>query len=149
MNEFEMDGNRYRINKLDTIKQWHLSRKVSPLIPPLIPVFMKIARAGGLMNDIEGIGELLGPFAEGISTMSDEHSEYVFNTCLGAVQRFNGVDSKWLRIWVPESRMSMFPELNDISKAIPIVVKVIWDALGPFINGLLTAQQTEEPAATA
>ena len=92
MTEFEVNGVRYRIQRIDAMKQWHLSRKVSPLIPPLVPVFLRIAKSankskGAIIEDIEGISELVGPFAEGISQMSDEHSEYVFNTCRGRAAR--------------------------------------------------------------
>lgn len=145
--EFEQDGAKYRIKKLDAIAQWHLNRKIAPLVPPLIPVFMKIARAGGVKGDIEGISGLLGPFADGIASMSDEASEYVINTCLSAIQREVSANV-WMPIWAPGARISSFAELNDLSKVIPLVVKVIWDALGPFIQGLLTAQESKTAETT-
>ncbi len=146
--EFEQGGAKYRIKKLNAIEQWHLNRKIAPLLPPLIPVFLKIARTkGGLTGDIEGVASFLGPFAEGIAGMSDEASEYVINTCLSAIQR-EVTANVWSPVWSAAGRTSPFPELNDLSNVIPMVVKVIWDALGPFIQGLLTAQESKETAET-
>jgi hypothetical protein len=162
--EFNHDGVQYRIKKLNAIEQWHLNRKIAPLIPPLIPVFLKMARESALAEvmakereaqgkapvdtafDVESIAGLLGPFAEGIATMSDSDSEYVINTCLSAIQR-NISANVWMPVWSVAAKASQFPELNDLSNVLPLVIKVIWDALGPFIKGLLTAQASQTQAA--
>lgn len=141
MSDFSQNGINYRITRLNTIDQFHLNRKIGPLIPPLIPVFMKIAadQAKGKETpiDVAGIGELVGPFAEGLAKMTDEDSEAVINKCLSSVQR-EVSPNVYSRVWDVNAKISPFPEFNDLSSALPIIMKVIWDALGPFINGLLT-----------
>ncbi|KWC56571.1 phage tail assembly chaperone [Burkholderia ubonensis] len=39
--EIELNGARYSIGKLSAIQQFHVSRRIAPIIPPMIPVLMK------------------------------------------------------------------------------------------------------------
>jgi len=148
MNEFEFNGHDYRIGKLSAFQQFHVHRKIAPLIPALIPIFMKL-KAGGLKGDLVSLPELLQPFADGLSAMQDEAAEYVIGTCLSVLQRKNKEKGNWVSIWNPSGKVFMFAELNeDMSSMIPLVVRVIKDSLGPFLSGLLagTSQQTETAA---
>lgn len=44
MIEFEIGGKSYRADKLNAFQQFHVSRKIAPLIPALIPVFLAISK---------------------------------------------------------------------------------------------------------
>jgi hypothetical protein len=141
--EFEQDGIWYRVKPLNVMEQWHLNRKLSPLIPPLIPVFLKVARLeNGVMGDPEGVAALMGPFAAGIAGMNDEDAEYIINTCMSAIQR--KVADIWTPVWAPGSRISQYQELNELSNVMPLVIKVITAVLGPFMAGLLTKAKSLE-----
>ena len=131
MIEFEINGQNYRANKLDAFKQLHLSRKIAPVVPTLIPIFMKLAKEGGLSEDISSLGEVLEPFCEGIAAMSDDQAEYVIGTALSVVQRQNG--SMWTAVWNSSSRVCMFDDM-DLGAILRVVFKVIADNLGPFIQ---------------
>ncbi|MBN3822353.1 hypothetical protein G3O00_01815 [Burkholderia sp. Ac-20384] len=39
--EVQLNGVRYGIGKLSAIQQFHVSRRIAPIIPPMIPVLMK------------------------------------------------------------------------------------------------------------
>lgn len=39
--EIELNGTRYAIGKLNAMQQFHVSRRIAPIIPPMIPVLMK------------------------------------------------------------------------------------------------------------
>ncbi|MBU9403898.1 hypothetical protein KTE13_29570 [Burkholderia multivorans] len=39
--EIELNGTRYAIGKLSAMQQFHVSRRIAPIIPPMIPVLMK------------------------------------------------------------------------------------------------------------
>lgn len=148
MTEFEINGLGFRMGKLDAFRQFHLSRKIAPIIPTLIPVFVQISKGeGSLIDRLGDVAKLLEPFAEGLARMSDEDSEYVLTACLSVVQR--NVGGKWAPIWSTQARACMFDDL-DLGVLMQIAIKVIQDSLGPFIRGLLTSQQdspTTTPAA--
>ncbi|CAG9196745.1 phage tail assembly chaperone [Burkholderia vietnamiensis] len=39
--EVQLNGVRYAIGKLNAMQQFHVSRRIAPIIPPMIPVLMK------------------------------------------------------------------------------------------------------------
>lgn len=139
MNEFEINGIKYRISKLDAFKQFHVTRKIAPIVPTLIPIFVRISANKNISDDIGALSELLGPFADGIANMSDEASEYVIATCLGACQRNTGANN-WAAVWNKQAGQCMFDDM-DLGAIMQVVLKVVQDSLGPFIQGLLTSQQ--------
>lgn len=136
MTEFEISGHTYRADKLPAFKQFHVSRHVALLIPPLIPIITRVARDGsGSLSAAEFAG-MLSPLAKELSQMSDENAEYVIGTCLSVVKR-KARDS-WSSIWNESAKAPMFSDLNDIAALIPIVMRVLIDSLGPFIIATLT-----------
>lgn len=139
MIEFEQGGHAFRAAKLDAFKQFHVSRKISPLIPLLVPVFVKVASEGNLTKNLAGYAELLTPFAEALASMSDENAEYLLATCLSVVQRKQG--DTWAPIWSATGKCCMFDDM-DMSALLPLVVRVIQDSLGGFIRGMLTSQNS-------
>ena len=143
--EFEIDGHSYRIGKLSAFEQFHLSRKIAPLIPPLIPVFMELTKSGGTVGDLTKLPALLQPFADGLASMSDTAAESVLNTCLSIISRKADVGDSWIRIWHKDKKVFMFEDLNSMEQTIPLTMRVIQDSLGPFIQGLLSRQTSPSP----
>ncbi len=147
--EFEHGGITYRIRRLSAMQQFHLSRRVSPLIPPLIPVFMAAARKvdgkDGVKVDALAAAGLLGPFADGLAAMPDDAAETIINICLGALRRKAAGTDEFVPVWNAAAKAAMFEDVNDMGQLLPLTLRVIREALGPFIQGLLTSQmgQTE------
>lgn len=133
--EFEIAGQRYRAEKLDAFKQLHVSRKIAPIVPKLLPMFLKFAgNADSLKDDLAGMAEAFEPLAQALADMPDADCEYVFNACLGVVMR--NQQGNWTPIWSQSAKSLMFDDI-DLGQMTQIAVKVIWDSLGGFIKGLL------------
>ncbi len=144
--EFDIAGQRYRAAKLDTIKQLHVSRKIGPVLPKLLPVFVKFtesAKAGTPNEDLAGIAAAVEPLAQALADMSDGDFEYVVNTCLAVVLR-NQMNN-WAPVFVPGGGL-MFDDI-DLGGTVQLVAKVIWHSLGPFLSGFLASAQATNPAA--
>lgn len=135
--EFDLSGNTYRAGKLDAFKQFHVSRKIAPIIPTLVPVFVRLSQDKKLTEDLGAFSELLGPFAEGLAGMSDADSEYIIATCLAVVSR--NANGTWAAVWNKSANACMFDDM-DLGVIMQIVIKVVQDSLGPFIQGLLMSQ---------
>ncbi|MEL6237009.1 MAG: phage tail assembly chaperone [Pseudomonadota bacterium] len=130
--EFEIAGHRYRAEKLDAFKQLHVSRKIAPIIPKLLPMFLKFSERGdAVKDDLAGMAEAFEPLAQALADMSDVDCEYVFSACLGVVSR--NQQNNWASVW---NGSLMFDDI-DIGVMVQIASKVIWDSLGPFIQGLI------------
>ncbi len=170
--EIELNGERYAVGKLSALQQFHVSRRIAPIIPSLIPVLMRFAtgydalvpargpadapEAAGAADAAEDAGALrdvlrmvdvvtpvLQPFADALAGLRDEDAEYVFGTCLSVVERRQ--DHGWSRIWSSAQQTAMFDDL-DLGVMLPLVARVVIANLGPFMRGLLTSQ-TSSPAA--
>jgi hypothetical protein len=138
---FEHGGHTYRIDKLKLFDQLHIMRKISPLVPQLIPLFVQVSKKG-LSDSLGTLPELLQPFADALSGMKDDDAEFVIGACMSVVKRQQG--DSWASAWNGPAKMAMFSEMNDLGVLMPMVVRVITENLGPFISGLLTSQQTAE-----
>lgn len=149
MTDFAIGSSEYRTEKLTAFQQFHLSRKVAPLLPPLIPVFLEVARSGrseggGLSENMDALAPLLQPFADALAGMSDDAAEQIVTLCMASVKRKQG--DSYFPVWNASAKLPMFEDLNDMGVMLPIIMRVIQDSLGPFIQGLLTSQQAETQA---
>jgi hypothetical protein len=143
MIEFDFGGHQYRAEKLNAFQQFHVSRKIAPLIPAMIPVFLSIEKMkGGFKDNLAQLSALLQPIADGIAALPDESAEYVISTCLAVVRR-KAVDN-WTPVWSGSAKAMMFDDINDLGSIMPLVMRVIQDNLGPFISGFLTSQAPAE-----
>lgn len=140
--EFEVAGHRYRASKMPAMQQFHVSRKIAPLLPALVPVFVKIAKQGGVGDDFSALTALLQPLADGLANLKDEDADYVIGTCLATVKRQNAQGS-FVAIWSPAAKTLMSDDMT-LADMFPIVIRVIQDQLGPFIQGFLTNQSPKE-----
>ncbi|WP_175992611.1 phage tail assembly chaperone [Burkholderia vietnamiensis] len=169
--EIQLNGVRYAIGKLSAMQQFHVSRRIAPIIPSMIPVLMKFyaevehARNGAanaalaalatgedapaagqrdVLGLVDSIAPVLQPFADALAGLKDEDAEYVFGTCLSVVERWQS--TSWAKVWNIAHKTSMFDDIG-IDVMLPLVVRVVVANLGPFISGLLTSQASS-PAAT-
>lgn len=144
LTEAEVSGKTYRIGRLNAFQQLHVSRKIGPLVPSLVPAFVALARAGAAADKPDQLAQMAAPFLDALAEMDDASVEYLAATCLSVVQRQQG--SAWAPVWSAQSNCLMFDDV-DLGTLLPLVVQVITRNLGPFINGLLTGQLT--PAQTS
>lgn len=141
MAEFTVAGQNYRTAKIDAMRQFHLSRKIAPVIPALIPVFAKLAEsqkaegAKPLSSDLAAMASLFEPFAEAVATMSDESAEYVMGTCLSVISRQQG--TTWSPVWNDRQKVCMFDDI-DSGVMLQLAAHVVRESLGPFLAGLLS-----------
>jgi hypothetical protein len=146
MAEFELGEHTYRVGRLDAFKQFHLSRKIAPIIPTLIPAFLTLhdlSREGAASSDPALMAEAFGPFAAGIAGMPDEAAEFILGTCLSVVQRRQG--NVWMPVWSVPSATCMFDDI-DLVQMVQISARVMEGSLGPFLRGLLANPTHAESA---
>lgn len=119
--EFEINGQQYRSGKLSARLQFHVARRLAPVLGGLAAA----SKNGG--DDFAGF---LQPIADAISGMSDADCDYVLDTCLAIVQRQQG--SSWANVFV--NKAQMFDDI-DMGAMLQIASKVITENLGGFFQG--------------
>jgi hypothetical protein len=126
--DFEISGSTYRAEKISALKQFHVMRRLLPLLSGLAPA-LKIAREakdGG--TDV--MLKMLEPMADILAKMSDEDSDYVIKTCLTGCYKQQG--GAFAPITARDGQI-MFQDI-DMPTMLQITVKAIQENFGGFFT---------------
>lgn len=140
MQEVEIGGHRYRTGKLDAFKQFHLFRKLMPVLSGMGETFSDMPD-GGVAD--EKFWSAMGPVANAVAEMTQQDSEFILKTCLQTVSMWNG--NTWVRITAANGEL-MFEDI-DMMGMLQLTFEVIKDNLGSFFgaplpNGSAAGEQT-------
>ena len=89
--KFEIGGKKYSCVKLDVFKQFHVARRIAPILADLLPHMPKI----GSMKEFESLPEeqkfellakLAPPFMNGLAKLPNDVAEEVLHSLLSCVQ---------------------------------------------------------------
>lgn len=122
MTEFDYNGSTYRIGKLDAFKQFHVARRLAPVLASLGLGVERLKEMGGSFE------ELLGPISEVVSKMPEVDVDYILHACLHVTQRKQG--DKWARVWAQGGGL-LFQDM-DMQAMLRITVEVVKGNLGGF-----------------
>src|SRR5207253_4356052 len=154
-----VDGVQYSIGKLDAMKQFHIARRLWPILAALVKGMkdlnlqdVKQAFSGNGDGDNSQLAELFAqflqgsaePVAEALAQMDDAQAENIIYPCLAVVTRQNG--NAWAPIKVLGANRLMFDDIDGMS-IIKLTVETIKENLGGFISGAL--RKSTEPAGVA
>jgi len=134
MVEFTIGQGQYRAGKLDARRQFHVARRIAPLVGQL--QMLAPALAGKNIEEMSeaetarAFEQALIPFTEELSKMSDADCDYVLDACLSVVQR-QQQGGGWQAIWNPRAGRMQFEDIN-VSEMMQIAGQVIMDSLGGF-----------------
>jgi hypothetical protein len=127
MQEIELNGQAYRIQKLDARKSFHVGRRLTPVLAGMAKASVEM----GKVSDEEKTGVMLECIADDISVLPDAQLDYVIDECLSVVQRKQG--DRWASVMT--RGQFMFADMDE-SVMIQLVVAVAMESLGGFF-GLL------------
>lgn len=90
-NSFDFGGRKFKLNKIDALKQFHIVRRIGPILTDLLPVMKGITQASNseeqpIESQLENAGKFLGPIMNGLSKLSDSDSELVLHGLLHSVE---------------------------------------------------------------
>ncbi|HET6804876.1 MAG TPA: hypothetical protein VFH59_05465 [Frateuria sp.] len=136
MSEFEINGQQYRAAKLDAFKQFHVSRRLAPVLSGL---------AGTVEDGAADFSAFLQPIAEAVARMSDADCDFILDACLASVQRQQG--TSWSFIYAGAKQALMFDDI-DMAVMLQIAAKVIQENLGGFfLDSVANLKASTSPAA--
>lgn len=148
MTELEIGGNAYRINNMPAMTQFHVMRKLGPVLPGIVPVLAQAAAAlpqddgqedGGAMTTVDGVAAIAmaaRPLLDGLAAMADADAEYVINHCLSAVMRRDHGGKSWNA--VSRDGVTMFDDI-DLMTSMQIVWAVLRENYTSFFRAASTA----------
>lgn len=99
--DFEIGGRKFKLGKMNTFKQFHIVRRISPILADLLPEItnlQKISKDDASKSEtekFENTAKVLAPLLTGFSRLSDKDSEFVLYGLLACVEvNLNGAWSK-------------------------------------------------------
>ena len=148
MTELEIGGNTYRINSMSAMTQFHVMRKLGPVLPGIVPVLAQAAAAlpqvdgqedGSAMATVDGVAAIAmaaRPLLDGLAAMADADAEYVINHCLSAVMRRDSGGKSWSA--VSRDGVTMFDDI-DLMASMQLVWAVLRENYTSFFRAASTA----------
>ena len=142
---FELKGRQFKMDALTGLEQFHLMRRVSPMIPPLAAVLAEFSKDWAVPADkmLPMIAKSATPFTVALSNMTNEDAEKIFAACLAPLKILNG--DTWVGFWNAAAKRAAFDEYDNIATLLPAVVRVIQENLGGFFADLVTTVSTGAP----
>ena len=147
MTELEIGGNAYRINSMSAMTQFHVMRKLGPVLPGIVPVLAQAATTlpqadgqedGGAMTTVDGVAAIAmaaRPLLDGLAAMADADAEYVINHCLSAVMRRDSGGKSWSA--VSRDGVTMFDDIDLMTS-----MQIVWAVLRENYTGFFRAAST-------
>lgn len=114
-NEFEIGNVKFKLRKINAFKQFHIVRRVGPLLAEMLPAMKQIMKAkddNDLSEDkkFDKFAEIAAPIMTGLSKLTDEDADKVLNGLLSAVEMQQSAGN-WASIVVNDMMMIQNLEL--------------------------------------
>jgi hypothetical protein len=105
-NSFKINDEEFQLTKLSAMKQFHVARKVAPILADLLPAMAGIQKINDKKPEsqltesekLEEFARVLGPVVEGLSKLSDKDSEYVLNSLLSSAEVKQKQFGSWAKV---------------------------------------------------
>lgn len=142
--EKTINGHDYRIGKLNVIQQFNVAKRLAPVLAGLAGTIQKagpIRTAGDAakMMETTNLEDLITPITTAVSSLTDEQSDYVINTCMSVVHvrqgEANMQGSSWASAWNKASNSPMFTYI-ELPEMLQLVVAVITENMAGFMPAL-------------
>jgi hypothetical protein len=154
--EQEIGGLTYRIGKLNAKQQFHVARRLAPVIAELsaesnlvmeqmkqpnnsVSGFMAEAAQGDVSP---AMVRLYTAISKAIRNLSDEDCDYVIRTCMSVVTRRSG--ELFQPVWNKQADQPQFEDLS-LPTLLMLTITVITDNLGGFMNAQGEAGPAKPP----
>lgn len=90
-NEFEIGGQKFKLSKINALKQFHIVRRVAPILADLLPAMKSVksvSETDTLSEDqkLDKFAEIATPLMNGLSKLSDSDADLVLYGLLASVE---------------------------------------------------------------
>ncbi len=129
----------YQIGKLPAMTQFHVVRRIGPVLATMGVSITEMATKGKSLNDEVDMLSIMGTVSEVVAKMSNDDVEYVIYACLAVVRRQQG--ERYMNVMTGKN--FQFQDI-DMTVMMRLTVEVLKENLGGFFpmptGGASTAQ---------
>lgn len=139
--EIVIQGHTYAIGKMEVETQFHVARRLAPVVYAMSAGLLERLRAGESLSSADNMTSMLTaiePMVSVISSMSDADSSFVLNHCLAVCQRRTGegAGAGYQKVRVDGAKTMQFSDI-DLLVMLHLVAATIRDNLGNFLHALI------------
>lgn len=138
-NGFVIGSKKFKVGKLSAFKQFHIVRRLAPLLSEMAPVLKKISSMGQEELQQDQFA-LLEPVLKGIGELSDKDADFVLLGLLSCVEIYQDQFNTWAR--VVNGDMLMIPDLD-----LPTMLQAAGRAFAFNMAGFFSESPQGSPAA--
>ncbi len=100
--DFELFGRNFKLNKIDAFKQFHIVRRIGPILSELLPAMQEVSKVQNSNQSEEEklatIAKFATPIMTGLSKLSDNDANQVLHGLLQAVEIKQMPAGNWARV---------------------------------------------------
>lgn len=111
---FEVGGRKFQLSKINSLKQFHIVRRIAPILGEMLPAIKEISRQpeGKVLTEAEQMEMAVkfgAPFLNGLAKLNDKDSEFVLYALLSGVEMQQD-QGNWA--FIVKNDMLMFSDLD-------------------------------------
>lgn len=125
MIDVDIDGKIYRVGKMSARDQFHVMRRIAPLLAGLSEAL------GSSNGGSDGLLSAIGPVTEALAKMSDSDTNYVLDKCLGVCLRKTD-QGTWAKVMASNGE-PMFSDM-DVATLLNLTREVLQENLSSFFR---------------
>lgn len=136
--DFTIGSREFKFNKIDAFKQFHIVRRIGPILSDLLPAMKGMSpvstkKADKLSSDdqLDLLAKFAAPFMNGISKLSDADADLVLFGLLSSVE-VKQVSGNWVKVSTPTMLMVQDMEL-------PVLLQIAGRAFMFNLSNFFTA----------
>jgi len=114
MLSFEVSGKNYSADKLDAMKQFHIVRRMAPIVAGLLPTGVALKDMNTFLQ--KEVSSVLPGLAEALSKLKDEDAEFVLYGLLSVVKQEQPNGLGWAPVVKGSSLMFQNITMPDLIK---------------------------------
>lgn len=135
--DFSIGSKSFKLNKIDAFKQFHIVRRMAPLLGELLPAMAAMSKAKNLdeMSEEEKLvqfAKIGEPLMVGLANMSDADADKVLFGLLASVEMKQDATGNWAKLATDSALM--FSDLE-----LPVMLQAAGRALMFNLSGFFNA----------
>lgn len=130
--DFEIGTRKFKLNKINAFRQFHIVRRIGPILSELLPSMTKLQKVSGSTSlsetdKFDEFAKIAAPLMSGLSKLSDADADYVLFGLLASVE-IQQVSGNWAK--VATESMLMIQDLE-----LPMLLQIAGRAFGFNLAG--------------
>lgn len=135
-----IDGREYKLNKINPMTQFHIVRRITPIMGKVLPLLVSVKSDAssfesiGETKQLDMLAKLATPVMEGLSSLSDADADFVLIRLLASVEMKDASTGHWF--FIADGQVGMKYDTLELPLMINLAGRAFMHNLASFIHAL-------------